>query len=348
MIGTLLMYRGTGASIEDSQSSNLKRYALAWTIAGLILLIDVLWLRVDGYSVVPASFKDRATLVSLLVCVFILLRGVQKIPRYRQLCAKLRYSDVSNTLAWYIVLIVFLAALSVLSYLCVALDRPLIDNDLVRFDRTMGFDWLALYRWVQSHTVVHRILAAAYISGWWQLIAIPTILGLSGRRAELSTFFFLIALSSLYLVLISTPFPAVSAFEHFHISDATALASVSDFPALRAGSLRMFDLSRMQGLVSLPSYHATLAVIFVYAVRRIALLLWPAVVLNLIMLVSTPTQGGHYLADSMAGVILALLTIVSFAGLLRWNRGELFAVPARIAGYVAGLFGGAGDRLRRF
>jgi hypothetical protein len=67
-----------------------------------------------------------------------------------------------------------------------------VDSSLVRFDRALGFDWPAVYRWVQSHHEVQRILAFAYVSGEWQLIAIPFILGLSGRCEDLSDFFFFV------------------------------------------------------------------------------------------------------------------------------------------------------------
>jgi membrane-associated phospholipid phosphatase len=224
---------------------------------------------------------------------------------------------------------------------------PLIENSLLRFDRIIGFDWAAVYGWVQSHSAVRRILGVAYASGFWQLIAIPAVLGLLGRREELSMFFFLLALSSIYLLIVSTAFPATSAFEHFKVSDTDALSSVSDFSVLRDGSMRKFDLQRTQGLVSLPSFHTALAVIFAYSLRRIRLLFCPAVILDVLMIASTPTQGGHYLADVLAGLGLSVLTIVSITFLLDREAVVQFNVSTRIARYATGLFAALNDRLRR-
>jgi membrane-associated phospholipid phosphatase len=52
-----------------------------------------------------------------------------------------------------------------------------------------------------------------------------------------------------------------------------------------------------------------MAVLFTYSLRRLRLLFYIAVPLNVLMILSTPTQGGHYLADVIAGLLLSALTI---------------------------------------
>ena len=100
-----------------------------------------------------------------------------------------------------------------------------------------------------------------------------------------------------------------SAFVHFHITAPDTVATVSDFDLLRNGTMRHFDLARIQGLVSFPSYHSALAVFFAYSLRRVRLLFPLALLLNVTMLISTPTQGGHYLVDVFGGLIVACSTI---------------------------------------
>lgn len=341
------MYGKPAVSIGELQSSNRKRYLFGWAIVGMVLLVDVLWLQVGGYSIVFSDLKEKGRVILAMTCACAVLYGIQNIPRYRHICLKLRYREVANTVAWFVLLIVFFPTMSLLSYLCITIDMPLVENSLVRFDQAIGFDWLAVYGWVQSHPFVLEILAFAYASGLWQLIAIPAVLGLLGRREDLSMFFFLLALSSIYLLLVSTPFPATSAFEHFKVSDANALSSVSDFSVLRDGSMRTFDLKRTQGLVSLPSFHTALAVIFAYSLRRVRSLFWPAVILDLIMIASTPTQGGHYLADVLAGLGLSALTIVSVTFLIDRGAVVQFNASSRIARHATGLFAALNDRLTR-
>ncbi len=335
-------------STGKPQSSNRKRYFYGWAIVGIVLLVDVLWLQLGRYSVVfPGELKEKGKVLLAVMCGCAVLYGIQHIPRYRQICLKLRYYEVANTVAWFALLIVFIRATSILSYLCITTDMPLVENNLLRFDQIVGFDWPAVYGWVQSHPAVRQILGFAYASGFWQLVAIPAALGLSGRREDLSMFFFLLALSSIYLLVVSTPFPATSAFEHFRVSDTDALSSVSDFSVLRNGSMRTFDLQRTQGLVSLPSFHTALAVIFAYSLRRIRFLFWPAVILDVLMIASTPTQGGHYLADVLSGLGLSALTIVSVTFLLDREAVVQVKVSARIARHATDLFAALNDRVRR-
>jgi membrane-associated phospholipid phosphatase len=63
------------------------------------------------------------------------------------------------------------------------------------------------------------------------------------------------------------------------------------------------------GIVTFPSMHAAIAVIYIYCARH---RLWALLVLapwNLMMLASTPTVGGHYLVDVIAGIAIALASI---------------------------------------
>ena len=78
---------------------------------------------------------------------------------------------------------------------------------------------------------------------------------------------------------------------------------------IRAGLWTTLDFNKVDGIVTFPSFHAALAVVFPFAVRRVRWALTIMVPLNALMLLSTPTVGGHYLADTVAGVLLALISI---------------------------------------
>ena len=62
----------------------------------------------------------------------------------------------------------------------------------------------------------------------------------------------------------------------------------------------------MQGIVTMPSYHTVMAVLLTYAFRRTGLIGYGIATLNLVMLLSIPPIGGHYLVDVLAGGALAL------------------------------------------
>ena len=102
-----------------------------------------------------------------------------------------------------------------------------------------------------------------------------------------------------------------SAFTHFGVEDRSAIATVSEVALLRDGSLRVFDIANAQGLVSMPSFHTALAVLFPYSFRQLRLLFLVALPLNAVMILSNPTQGGHYLVDVITGLLLSALTILT-------------------------------------
>jgi membrane-associated phospholipid phosphatase len=92
---------------------------------------------------------------------------------------------------------------------------------------------------------------------------------------------------------------------------------------LRDGALKVIDITAAQGLVSMPSFHTTLAVLFMYSLRQYRILFRAGIALNAVMILSTPTQGGHYLADVFAGLLLAAATIVAYRALFDRRRLRL-------------------------
>ena len=79
-----------------------------------------------------------------------------------------------------------------------------------------------------------------------------------------------------------------------------------DVLALRAGGPWHFELTAMEGIITMPSYHTVMAVLFTYAFRRTGLVGYGIATLNVVMLLSIPPIGGHYLVDVLAGGALAL------------------------------------------
>ncbi|WP_310125975.1 phosphatase PAP2 family protein [Paraburkholderia terricola] len=89
----------------------------------------------------------------------------------------------------------------------------------------------------------------------------------------------------------------------------------------------MIDIATAQGLVSMPSFHTALAILFVYSLRRRRVLACVAIPLNLVMILSTPTQGGHYLADVFGGLCLSALTVRAYNAIARRRMIFAWLVP---------------------
>jgi hypothetical protein len=285
------------------------RYLAAWLIIIITTAIDIVWMRTGGYSIETTGVLKIVKFSLQMLSVAMALNAIAQIPHYRKITSSLGYNRVSVTMAWLAVLSCFCASTSILSYFSVTVDAPLVDNSLIRFDSVFGYHWLALYHWVHAHPNLQRILELAYQSAGPQIIAIPIILGLTGRTEDLGNFVLLIIIYGIFGLLVATPFPSSSAFLHFNINDPNTVSAVSYYNLLRDGTMKTFDLNNAQGLVSMPSFHVALAIFFCYSLRHIGLLFPISIFLNSAMLIATPTQGAHYLADILGGAVLAVITI---------------------------------------
>jgi membrane-associated phospholipid phosphatase len=305
------LMRPAGRVFAPSFLTTWRTHAVGWSVVGVVIFIDAVWLSLSDRAMAVRGLAPVCTAGALLFAIAILLRLLIPMRSRRDARSGVQYGRLSDAALWGALFIAFTAAAGVLSYLCVTLNAPLIDDRLNALDQLTGFDWIATYYWVRAHRYVETLLEFAYASGIVQLIGLILFFALSGRQESSKEFFFEFVIATAWLLAISTPFPAASAYLHFHVDNAYALSTVSHFDALRDGSLKSFDLTKMQGLVSMPSFHAALGVLFVYWLRNVRRLLYIAVPLNIAMIVSTPTQGGHYLVDVIAGVLLAALTVAT-------------------------------------
>ncbi|AJY42928.1 phosphatase PAP2 family protein [Burkholderia humptydooensis] len=327
-----MTHRADTAPVDNSRHRTLAmgRYGVGAALCAAVGLVDAVWLRAGGYALQGAGAAVAARAIAVCAAFSLVLGGVARVPRYADVAARFRYREAARTFAWLALLAAFVAAAGILSYLCVTLRPPLIDGTLIRLDARLGFDWPAVYERIRAHPALRRALAFAYDSAQWQLIGIPIWLGLTRRDAELSEFVTLFMLTSMVVLLISMPFPAASAFLHFRVTDPVALSGVSDFGRLRDGTLRVIDLAALQGMVSLPSFHTVLGVLFAYALRRVRVVAPFALLFNGGMIASTPTQGGHYLVDVLAGLLVALAAIAALR----------YAADARASAAAAAMFRG--------
>ncbi|VWC04824.1 PAP2 family protein [Burkholderia lata] len=295
-------------------------------LTAVIAVVDIRGAHGIGMALafgIAAYFAGLAGCAAIAVAAALIV--LSHAPRYRERALTWRWRESAIALLCIVAIAAFSQAVVVLDYLCVALAPPSIEADLVRFDALLGFHWPDLYRWVRAHAELQSVLAFAYRCSIVQLIAVPFILATARRHDDLAEFMTLFAFALLVVVVVSTPFPAQSAFIHFGIADANTASTVSHYDLLRSGRLRQFSLSESQGLVSLPSFHVMLALLLAYAVRHVRYLFPASVVLNAVMIVSTPTQGGHYLADVIAGIVFGVLSLVVVR---RWMAGPRRAATA--------------------
>ena len=272
----------------------------------LAALLTALTLAADAIGIVLGHWHLAGRDLAVLALALAALGAPLLLPRYRH------DARIAVTLRCALLLLVFQAAAACLSYLLIALAPPLTDARLVAWDAAIGLDWRVLRaRQAALPAWMGGALQAAYDSGLPQILAVVLILGLGGHGDRLRGFMGRYVAVTLAVILLSAPIPAAGAFKHF--GPELGLAAPADqwhFEALRDGRLRTLALASMQGLISMPSLHAAMAVLLAHALWRTR---WaaPAIALNALMLAATPVLGGHYLVDVLAGVAIALLAIAA-------------------------------------
>jgi hypothetical protein len=270
--------------------------AAAWCVTGLIAIVDAIWMAAGNWYFAPGEGLVRLGLAMLALLAPLLLVRYRQEPR------------ISGTVQAAALLLGFSAAGTVLSYLMVSTRAQLIDGPLADWDRSLGFDWVALWHWMTGHPTIHTALRVAYHSGLAQIACVVLLLGFGNRRAQLEEFVLAYVAAALISIGISGPLPAAGPWTHYSLASVVDVSSLSHFEPLRDGRLRSIDLANMQGLISIPSMHATTAILIVHALRGTRWFL-PAVTLNAAMIAGTPIEGGHYVVDVIAGGLLAFLLI---------------------------------------
>lgn len=295
--------------MTNHDKTRSRQYAALWAINGILVLIDLFWLPAAGIFVPISTIAKKGVGIVLAMLLGTLLWMVSRAFRNRSESRTIFYREIAIVLWWIGAFCAFTDAALVLQYLTVSAGHPLVDTALLRFDSHFGFEWEVLYKWVGTHPTIKTILHVAYETGLIQLATIPFILAVARKSQDYSELVLNATISGLIVVLVGWLYPASSAYLHFGIHAPGTADTVSDFVLLRSGELRQIVLENAQGLVSMPSYHAALAICFAWSLRHVRRVFPAACVLNIAMILSTPTEGGHYLADVVAGIFLGVATI---------------------------------------
>lgn len=312
---------GSRATLRHSDASQPVQSGYGTLILPILCIgiVDAVWSRYIGLIIHGWTWFAAAVVFCLLVSVV-----------YR----KLRPAPPIARLASYAALwIVFTAVGCIFTYLAASVSRPLVDGYLTSCDHFLGFDWIGWSSGVHRNALLTGILRAAYDSLGLQIVASIIILSFGtgpDRNAEL----LLGAILSLTVTaLISAVWPTLGPWTPFNDQYASSddLLNARDVLTMRASGTTSFALARLRGIVTFPSYHTVLAILFAYAHRG----RWSFpvfLVINCLMIASIPSEGGHYLSDVLAGAGVAVVAIAAARVILR--RDIRLPVPVVPAGLL--------------
>jgi hypothetical protein len=187
-----------------------------------------------------------------------------------------------------------------LQYLAAAWNRPLIDGWLLRADEWFRIPRPAIDRWLTIHPVARRVIGIAYTSFLPQFLIVPLVLGWVDRH-RLWRFVLQFQLTALTTVVLFGLWPAGTPGLHGVHEWSSQQSAMDQLFSIRAGTMRVLDLTQADGLISWPSFHTAGALLVVWTLRG-TWLFWPAVLVDGVLVAATVLLGLHYTVDVLGGI----------------------------------------------
>ncbi len=300
-----------------------------WSLIAVAASGTAVWMSAAGLT-----FDWTSAALPVLACL-----GLSALASFY--CHRRPDARIAVTLTGMAQLIAFSMVGATLSYAVASIGRPLWDDTLYRWDQAIGLDWRAYLAFVDARPALGLVYTVAYRSIEIQIIVTVTVLGFGGAARRLRAFVLAFILAGITVILISSAMPAMAMYVHLglrprdfsHLAPAAAYVHVADLSGLRDGTLRVISLARAEGIITFPSFHAALGVIFALALWPVRLLRWPGLALNLTMIAATPIDGGHYFVDLIAGGALGVL---AFGVARAISRRSIVEIRPLIPGAIEG------------
>jgi hypothetical protein len=283
--------------------------AVAALAIATLAICDWLWARHAGLTF--GHWTQVAALTGLLLAIGFFYGSIRR-----------NAQQLADMALWGALVTAFSLTAAIFTYLTATLAFPLVDSELARIDAGLGFSWPAWFHFVKSHPLLKGLFAIVYASLLPECAASIVYFAHRRRSDRIAEFLWGALLSILITAPISGIVPALGAFVHFGVPGPAEATYLPHLLALREGTASSFSVNEIQGIITMPSYHTVLAILIIYAYRSCGRLFALALVLNGVMLLSLPSEGGHYLIDLIAGGAIAAVTIaiISAAARTRWWR----------------------------
>jgi hypothetical protein len=234
---------------------------------------------------------------------------------------------IPDTLFAFLLVMQMGQLVAIAQYPAAALNRPIIDPWLAAADARLGFHVPALAEWTRANPTAQMLLDRAYFSLVPQFTLTIPLLGLVFRyRNELWEYLFHFHFCALFTLISFAVFPAACAFTYYGFESAFDQSRfIAHFEQVRSGALTVIALDNLEGLVSMPSFHAAGGLMVTWAFRRRSAMLCLLVPLNAGLIAATFMSGAHYVVDTLATGLMFVLSAFIYR---RWVTRLLEPLPA--------------------
>jgi len=291
---------------------NLRRVLLS--IVAVAVAGDCLWTSLQPFDIDVAAYARLAVLCGVLWAGSLYYERLRK------------DQNLSAMLFGAAFLIAFSAAFSLLNYLLLTVAGGRIDVQLAAMDRWLGFDWPQIMSLAAGHPFENGLLRIIYGLVLPQMAVLIICLGWRKKPQEIYRFCCAVVAGAAMTIAFWAMFPSFGAFSVYELSPSVAsrlsleLDSryAHDLVHMLASGPGRISPHELKGLIGFPSFHAALAGLLIWYAWSVPVLRWPLIVLNSLVFVSTPIQGGHHVVDVVAGIAVAAIAIAATGYLSNW------------------------------
>ena len=238
-------------------------------------------------------------------------------------------------------------AAGLLSYLAMSAGMPMQDALYASIDKALGFDWLAFLSFVNARAWIGDLFIWSYGHWAFQLPVVILLFVLQARQRELWDLLALLTIGAICSIVFCGLMPAVAAYTYYgpngELYDvlarkvpAVGTGFLKDLLALHSGTFKVFDWTKVTGIVTFPSFHAIAAMTIAYALRNDRLLFVPAAVFNGVVVVSAVPVGGHYFVDLIGATVMVFLAVSCVAKVNgeAWPWSRLRSMMPALAAHI--------------
>ena len=274
-------------------------------ILATLALVELAWQQIGHFSVDTRFYGVIMVLVLGFMAGAFFYDRVRKDPCVSSLLFGLGFITATAT------------SLNIISYFGLSIMGPRIDDLLAAMDRAMGVSWPTLMAFAADHPRMNMVLLFAYELSVWQVTALLVLLGWKDREGTIEQLCLALIVSGLLTVAIWILYPSFGAITVYGlpkpIADKLLISLNLDYARsllqLQAHGPGFISPATVKGLVGFPSFHTAQAIIVAWYARKLGVLFYPFLTFNILVIISTPIQGGHHVVDVIGGFAVAAFAI---------------------------------------
>lgn len=270
-----------------------------------------------SFSVIAAPRGAMSLGIHLLEATILLLPALLIAPAYFHERKSWDRRDAMLMLPWTLVVA---ALVTQVAPTAVAHGFPLQDELWRHLDEHLWISVPAIMAFTERHPILQSLLTFTY---YWMLhpmlltaIFLPAS---TGRRVAAQRFILVNAFGFVLALPCMLLLPAVGPWVAWHFApNSTQHAIELNIYSLRRGVIS--SGGSFGGIICFPSFHVFWAVVSAHALQTFRVLRYPAIIVSVLVTISTVTTGWHYGVDVIAGLFLAALCTLLAKPLLALGR----------------------------